>query len=143
MGAALKKLVASGLLSQDGQRFTMSAEKKKELRKPPPKPKKKKKKPAKKKTKKKKKKKTKKKLTYSDMATKAVLNTRHYGKGMSRQAIKKYIETNFSKVVQNSALRAALKKLVASGLLSQDGQRFTMSAEKKKELRKPPPKPKK
>merc|ERR1711993_172329 len=76
-------------------------------------------------------------------ATKAVLNTRHYGKGMSRQAIKKYIETNFSKVVQNSALRAALKKLVASGLLSQDGQRFTMSAEKKKELRKPPPKPKK
>merc|ERR1711997_1440492 len=74
---------------------------------------------------------------------KAVLNTRHYGKGMSRQAIKKYIETNFSKVVQNSALRAALKKLVASGLLSQDGQRFTMSAEKKKELRKPPPKPKK
>merc|ERR1712062_829643 len=55
------KLVATGVLSQEGQRFKLDPEKKKAILKGPPKPKKKKKKPVKKKTKKKKKKKTKKK----------------------------------------------------------------------------------
>merc|ERR1712130_25955 len=83
------------------------------------------------------------KLSYSDMAVQAVLKTRVYKKGVSRQAIKKYIETEYKKVVANSALRAALKKLVAAGTLSQDGQRFKLDPEKKKALLKPPPKPKK
>merc|ERR1712203_486342 len=83
------------------------------------------------------------KLSYSDMAVQAVLKTRVYKKGVSRQAIKKYIETEYKKVVANSALRAALKKLVAAGTLSQDGQRFRLDPEKKKALLKPPPKPKK
>merc|ERR1711974_148313 len=83
------------------------------------------------------------KLTWADMALQAVLKTRVYKKGVSRQAIKKYIETEYKKVVANAALRAALKKLVAAGALSQDGQRFKLDPEKKKALLKPPPQPKK
>merc|ERR1711997_242439 len=84
-----------------------------------------------------------KKLSYSDMAIQAVLKTKVYKKGVSRQAIKKYIETEYSKVVANTALRSALKKLVSTGVLTQDGQRFKLDPEKKKALLKPPPKPKK
>merc|ERR1712150_357088 len=84
-----------------------------------------------------------KKLTYADMAIQAVLKTRVYKVGVSRQAIKKYIETTYSKVVSNVALRAALKKLVSTGVLKQNGQRFRLDAEKKKQLLKPAPKPKK
>merc|ERR1739845_192140 len=63
--------------------------------------------------------------------------------GASRQAIKKYIEVTFKKVASPSALRAAIKKLVAAGTLLQDGQRFKLDKAKRVELRKPPPKPKK
>merc|ERR1712110_1041141 len=81
--------------------------------------------------------------TYSDMVLQAVLNIKDYIKGASRQAIKKYIEVTFKKVASPSALRAAIKKLVAAGTLLQDGQRFKLDKAKRVELRKPPPKPKK
>merc|ERR1712130_605290 len=64
-------------------------------------------------------------------------------RGASRQAIKKYIETSFSKVVSASAFRVALKKLVDGGVLLQEGQRFKLEKSKRVELRKPAPKPKK
>merc|ERR1711890_23409 len=82
-------------------------------------------------------------LTYNDMAVQAVLKTKVYKKGVSRAAIKKYIEVNYNKVVQNTALRKALAKLVSSGVLSQEGQRFKLDPEKKKAILKGPPKPKK
>merc|ERR1711944_305449 len=81
--------------------------------------------------------------TYSDMVLQAVLNIKDYIKGASRQAIKKYIEVTFKKVASPSALRSAIKKLVAAGTLLQDGQRFKLDKAKRVELRKPPPKPKK
>merc|ERR1712224_752328 len=74
---------------------------------------------------------------------KAVLEIKDFRKGASRQAIAKYISVNFNRVVQNSALRNALAKLVAGGSLTQDGQRFKLVKEKRAELRKPAPKPKK
>merc|ERR1712083_588940 len=73
----------------------------------------------------------------------AVLNIKDYIKGASRQAIKKYIEVTFNKVVYLPAFRSALKKLVDNGSLLQDGQRFKLEKGKRAELRKPPPKPKK
>merc|ERR1712177_91144 len=84
-----------------------------------------------------------KKLGYEDMTLKAVLEIKDFRKGASRQAIAKYISVNFNKVVQNSALRKALAKLVAGGSLTQDGQRFKLVKEKRAELRKPAPRPKK
>merc|ERR1712130_322550 len=63
--------------------------------------------------------------------------------GASRQAVKKYVETTFNKVVSPVALRNAIKKLVDSGVLLQDGQRFKLDKDKRVELRKPAPKPKK
>merc|ERR1712038_1543274 len=77
------------------------------------------------------------------MVLQAVLNIKDYIKGASRQAIKKYIEVTFKKVASPSALRSAIKKLVAAGTLLQDGQRFKLDKAKRVELRKPPPKPKK
>merc|ERR1712080_605952 len=86
---------------------------------------------------------TTKKLTYSDMVLQAVLNIKDYHKGASRQAIKKYIEVTYKKVVSLPALRSALKKLVADAVLLQTGQRFKLDKAKRAELRKPAPKPKK
>merc|ERR1712179_889435 len=74
---------------------------------------------------------------------KAVLNIKDYRKGASRQAIKKYIETNHRKVLQQAALRAALAAAVKAGSLLQEGQRFKLDPEKRAALRKPAPKPKK
>merc|ERR1712233_210463 len=82
-------------------------------------------------------------MKYNDMVLQAVLNIRDYRKGASRQAIKKYIETSFDKVVSQSALRNAVKKLVDGGVLLQEGQRFKLVKSKREELRKPAPKPKK
>merc|ERR1712083_1274658 len=82
-------------------------------------------------------------LTYSDMVLQAVLNIKDYIKGASRPAIKKYIEVTYKKVASPSALRGAIKKLVASGVLLQTGQRFKLDKAKRVELRKPAPKPKK
>jgi len=45
-------------------------------------------------------------------------------KGSGRSAIKTWIEDNYSISAANSALRAAFKKGVDTGKLSQDGQRF-------------------
>merc|ERR1712115_729756 len=73
----------------------------------------------------------------------AVLEIKDFRKGASRQAIAKYISVNFNRVVQNPALRKALGKLVADGSLTQDGQRFKLVKEKRAELRKPAPKPRK
>merc|ERR1712226_626774 len=84
-----------------------------------------------------------KKLTYGEMALQAVLNIKDYIKGASRQAIKKYVESNFNIVVNAAPLRAALKKAVESGFLIQIGQRFLLERSKRAELRKPAPKPKK
>merc|ERR1712115_366423 len=81
--------------------------------------------------------------TYEQMVLQAVLNIRDFIRGTSRQAIKKYIETSFSKVVSASAFRVAIKKLVDSGVLLQEGQRFKLEKSKRVELRKPAPKPKK
>merc|ERR1712080_298066 len=66
-----------------------------------------------------------------------------YIKGASRQAIKKYIETNHKPVKNASAIRVALAKAVEAGDLVQEGQRFKLVKEKRAELRKPTPKPKK
>merc|ERR1712217_925936 len=82
-------------------------------------------------------------MGYSDMVLQAVLNIKDHIKGASRQAIKKYIEVTFKKVASPSALRSAIKKLVAAGTLLQEGQRFKLDKAKRVELRKPPPKPKK
>merc|ERR1712080_775492 len=84
-----------------------------------------------------------KKLSYSDMVLQAVLNIKDYWKGASRQAVKKYIEDSYKKVVSLPALRSAIKKLVADGILLQTGQRFKLEQAKRAELRKPAPKPKK
>merc|ERR1712157_637336 len=65
------------------------------------------------------------------------------GKGASRQAITKYIEVTYKKVVSLPALRSALKKLVADAVLLQTGRRFKLDKAKRAELRKPAPKPKK
>merc|ERR1712059_234151 len=73
----------------------------------------------------------------------AVLNIKDYQKGASRPAIRKYIEVTYKKVGSPAALRAAIKKLVASGALLQEGQRFKLEKAKRAELRKPAPKPKK
>merc|ERR1712149_45165 len=73
----------------------------------------------------------------------AVLNIKDYQKGASRQAITKYIEVTYKKVVSLPALRSALKKLVADAVLLQTGQRFKLDKAKRVELRKPAPKPKK
>merc|ERR1739848_313902 len=81
--------------------------------------------------------------TYGDFVLLAVLNIRSYGKGASRQAIRKYIEANHKKIGNASALRNALAKAVAAGTLIQEGQRFKLTPEKRAELRKPAPKPKK
>merc|ERR1711879_630568 len=70
-------------------------------------------------------------------------NIKDYTKGASRQAVKKYIEVTFNKVVNLPALRTAIKKLVDAGSLLQDGQRFKLEKSKRAELRKPAPKPKK
>merc|ERR1711997_1339579 len=77
------------------------------------------------------------------MVLQAVLNIKDYRKGASRQAIKKYIEGTYNKVVSLVALRKAIKKLVDSEFLIQDGQRFKLQQAKRQELRKPPPKKKK
>merc|ERR1712037_307808 len=77
------------------------------------------------------------------MVLQAVLNIKDYIKGASRQAIKKYIEVTYKKVASPAALRSAIKKLVASGVLLQNGQRFKLDKVKRAELRKPAPKPKK
>merc|ERR1711963_707753 len=82
-------------------------------------------------------------MGYSDMVLQAVLNIKDYSKGASRPAIKKYIETNYRKVGFASSLRSAIAKLVASGVLLQEGQRFKLDKTKRAELRKPAPKPKK
>merc|ERR1711890_178788 len=65
------------------------------------------------------------------------------GKGASRPAIKKYIESNHKKVLNQSSLRTALTNAVKSGDLIQEGQRFKLNKEKRAQLRKPTPKPKK
>merc|ERR1712038_2036879 len=85
---------------------------------------------------------SKKTLTYSEMVLQAVLNIKDYIKGASRQAITKYIETTFDKVVSLAALRSAIKKLVDDGTLLQEGQRFKLDKVKRAELRKPAQKPK-
>jgi predicted thioesterase len=77
------------------------------------------------------------------MVLQAVLNIKDYTKGASRQAIKKYIETNYKTVGQQSALRKAIAAAVQSGVLLQEGQRFRLTKEKRAEMRKPAPKPKK
>merc|ERR1712080_224109 len=82
-------------------------------------------------------------MGYSDMVLQAVLNIKDYIKGASRQAIKKYIEVTYKKVASPAALRSAIKKLVASGVLLKTGQRFRLDKAKRVELRKPAPKPKK
>merc|ERR1712062_234827 len=81
--------------------------------------------------------------TYSDMVLQAVLNIKDYQKGASRQAIKKYIEVTYKKVVSLPALRSALKNLVGDAVHLQTGQRFKLDKAKRAELRKPAPKPKK
>merc|ERR1711997_1179148 len=83
-----------------------------------------------------------KRVSYQEMVTQAVLNIKD-NKGASRQAIKKYVEANYMKVGQQSALRKAAKALVASGVLIPQGpQRFRLDKDKRKALRNPP-KPKK
>merc|ERR1712050_373446 len=79
--------------------------------------------------------------TYGELVLQAVLNIKDYQKGASRQAIKSYIEANGTKVLRQSALRAAIAKAVVSGDLVQSGQRFKLTKEKGAELRKPAPKP--
>merc|ERR1712080_799349 len=81
--------------------------------------------------------------TYGVLVLEAVLNIKDYVKGASRQAIKKYIETNHKEVKNASAIRVALAKAVEAGDLKQEGQRFKLVKEKRAELRKPTPKPKK
>merc|ERR1712098_868462 len=81
--------------------------------------------------------------SYREFVLLAVLNIKDYRKGASRPAIKKYIESNHKKVLNASALRTALAKAVAVGTLIQEGQRFKLTSEKRAELRKPAPKPKK
>ena len=61
------------------------------------------------------------------VATKAVIACSNFGKGATRPAIKKSIATVNEKEVDAPALRRALKKLVADGALSQDGQRFKVT----------------
>merc|ERR1712173_397490 len=82
-------------------------------------------------------------MTYEEMVLQAVLNIKDYTRGASRQAIKKYIESSFKKAISASAFRSAIKKLVDSGILLQDGQRFKLEKAKRAELRKPAPKLKK
>merc|ERR1711890_55586 len=77
------------------------------------------------------------------MGLQAVLNIKDYRKGASRQAIKKYIEANHKKALNPRSLRDALAKAVASGDLTQEGQRFKLPKDKRAELRKPVPKSKK
>merc|ERR1712080_476261 len=81
--------------------------------------------------------------TYGNLVLQAVLNIKDYRKGASRQAIKKYIEANHKKVLNPRSLRDALAKAVASGDLTQEGQRFKLPKDKRVELRKPVPKSKK
>merc|ERR1712080_498397 len=81
--------------------------------------------------------------TYGNLVLQAVLNINDYRKGASRQAIKKYIEANHKKVLNPRSLRDALAKAVASGDLTQEGQRFKLPKDKRAELRKPVPKSKK
>merc|ERR1712233_171039 len=82
-------------------------------------------------------------MTYEQMVLQAVLNIRDFSRGASRQAIKKYIETSYDKVVLATAFRTAIKKLIDSGVLLQEGRRFKLEKSKRVELRKPAPKPKK
>merc|ERR1711890_228387 len=81
--------------------------------------------------------------SYGELVIKAVLNIKDYIKGASRPAIKKYIESNHKKVLNQSSLRTALTNAVKSGDLIQEGQRFKLNKEKRAQLRKPTPKPKK
>merc|ERR1739842_134504 len=81
--------------------------------------------------------------SYEDMALGAILEIKDYIKGASRQAIRKYIEDTYNRVVSQPSLRKALQKLVDSGALLQTGQRFKLDKAKRAELRKPAPKPKK
>merc|ERR1712173_328823 len=82
-------------------------------------------------------------MGYSDMVLEAVLNIKDYIRGASRQAITRYIESTFDKVLSLPSLRSALKKLVDDGSLIQTGQRFKLDKAKRAELRKPAPKKKK
>jgi hypothetical protein len=58
-------------------------------------------------------------------------------KGASNPAIKKYIAANFTPIKYVSAYRAALKKLIASGVVLKVGTvRYKLNEEKKKEMKK-------
>merc|ERR1711890_34604 len=83
------------------------------------------------------------KETYGHLVLQAVLNIKDFSRGASRQAIKKYIEANHKKIMNPAMLRKALSKAVGAGDLLQEGQRFKLPKEKRTELRKPAPKPKK
>merc|ERR1712142_1005538 len=68
-----------------------------------------------------------------------------FNKGASRDAIQKYIQSNYNIVLTGSkmklgALRQALKKAVDAGDLILDGRRYRLNPEKRKALRKPPAK---
>merc|ERR1712080_193101 len=67
-------------------------------------------------------------------------------KGISLQALKKYVGANFGEIKSVSAFRKALQALVVAGALSKEGtQRYKLDPEKKKEIvkSKKPKKPKK
>jgi hypothetical protein len=65
--------------------------------------------------------------TYAAMALAAVVSESHFGKGATRQAVNKKIAATHDGC-STSALRIALKKLVTSGAVVQDGQRFKVTA---------------
>jgi hypothetical protein len=66
--------------------------------------------------------------TYAVMAMMAIKSIKSFSKGASRPAIKAYVEANNGVgKASNTALRAALTKLVSSGAVTQEGSRFMMS----------------
>eukprot|EP00501_MAST-03F_sp_TOSAG23-6_P002159 GSMAST32.ASY1.ANO1.2259.1 assembled CDS len=64
--------------------------------------------------------------SYLDRVVFAIRSLKQY-KGSSRKAISNYIESEFAIKVNTVALRNALKKGVAAGLLSQDKQSFKVA----------------
>lgn len=78
-------------------------------------------------------------LSYREMAVKAIIASSRFGRGVSRQAVKKYISS--TQGCSNVALRNALNTLVKSGAVEQVGQTFTITASGR-ELCTPKPKKK-
>jgi hypothetical protein len=65
--------------------------------------------------------------TYAVMALMAVKSIKSFSKGASRPAIKAYVKANNKVGKADNLLREALTKLVASGAVTRDGQRFLLS----------------